>query len=104
MLFRTFHYGSDWLGERAWRVSLELGPSETVRSLRTHACNQVVYFVIVLQLRMQCWFGNMQGTKQRPPLGQRTGRVCVGTPRQPIRWYVFLEVSTPHHIINLDLS
>jgi hypothetical protein len=65
---------------------LELGPSETVRSLRTHACNQVVYFVIVLQLRMQYWFGNMQGTKQRPPLGQRTGRVCVGASSQPIRW------------------
>jgi hypothetical protein len=35
---------------------------------------------------MQYWFGNMQGTKQRPPLGQRTGRACVGASRQPIRW------------------
>jgi hypothetical protein len=31
------------LDERVWAVSLELGPSETVRSLRTHTCDQVVF-------------------------------------------------------------
>ena len=81
--------GSDWLGERAWSVSLELGPPETVRSLYTHACNQLVYFLLVLQLQLQYWFGYMYETKQLLPHGQRTGRVHVGAPRQLIGWYMF---------------
>lgn len=47
---------SDWLSGIAWRATMELGLPETEHPLRTHTCNEVVYFLRVLQLRMRYWF------------------------------------------------